>query len=223
MRHPLLLAAAIGLLSFSNPALAAKAPDTWDGLLKVKAKNFDVAYLLPQADFRGYTKVMIDRPEMAFRKNWARDQDRRIDDAKIRKVLDEASVTFGAILADAYRQAGYEVVTAPGPDVLRLSTAVINLSIDAPDQMSAGRSRSYSAEAGEGTLVVEARDSISGAVLGRIVDRRVAGSGGPYMRTQMSNEADFERLFRQWAKLSAGGLGELKARSPIDQNGRPGG
>ena len=204
------------------PALAAKAPDTWEGLLKVKAKNFDVAYLLPQADFRSYTKVMIEHPEMAFRKNWERDQSRRIDDEKMRKVLDEASASFSAILAEAYRNAGYEVVDAPGPDVLRLSTAIINLSIDAPDVMTAGRSRTYSAEAGEGTLVVEVRDSTSGAVLGRVVDQRVAGSGGPYMRTQMSNRADFERLFRQWARLSAAGLGELKARSPIDQNGRAG-
>src|SRR5688500_6188833 len=35
---------------------AAPPPATWDGLTHVKAKKVDAVYLLPGADFRGYTK-----------------------------------------------------------------------------------------------------------------------------------------------------------------------
>jgi hypothetical protein len=46
-------------------------PDTWDGLVEVKPKRMDAAYLLPGADFRSYTKVMIDPSEVAFREKLA--------------------------------------------------------------------------------------------------------------------------------------------------------
>ena len=56
--------------------------------------------------------------------------------------------------------AGRAAVCSPG---------VANLYINAPDTMSAGRSRTYTTEAGEATLVLEARDSTSGALLGRVL------------------------------------------------------
>ena len=33
----------------------------------------DAAYVAPGADFRPYTKVMLDPPEVAFKKDWMRD------------------------------------------------------------------------------------------------------------------------------------------------------
>ena len=207
---------------------AAKPPDTWDGLIRVKAKRVDSAYLLPNADFRPYTKIMMDPTEVAFAKNWQKDYNTsrigvggRLDDAEVQKIADLARTGFESIFAKAYADAGYEVVTAAGPDVLRLATAIINLSIAAPDQMTAGRSRTYAAEAGEATVVFEVRDSLTGAVLGRAVDLREAGDSSPYMRTRATNRADFEQLFETWAKISVKGLAELKALSPINSDGQP--
>src|SRR4051794_19727407 len=68
------------------PAYAQAGKDNWDGLVKVKSKRLELVYLAPGADFRGYTKVMIDPTEVAFRKNWQRDQNNsrtlsyRVDD-----------------------------------------------------------------------------------------------------------------------------------------------
>ena len=42
-----------------------------DGLVRVKSKRLDVVYLQPGADFRSYTKVMLDPTEVAFAKNWS--------------------------------------------------------------------------------------------------------------------------------------------------------
>jgi hypothetical protein len=82
--------------------------------------------------------------------------------------------------------------------------------------MTAGRSSTYSGEAGQATLVIEARDSVSGALLGRAVDTQVAGDSSIFInRTRVSNRADFRALAKNWAKNTVRGLQELKERSPI--------
>lgn len=214
------------LITVSSPSFAAKPPDTWDGLLRVSAKKLDAVYLMPDADFRVYTKVIIDAPQIAFRKNWQRDYNTsyrgtagRISDADVRRAVDEASERFREVLTKSYTDAGYEVVSQPDASVLRVSTAIINVDVVAPDVMTAGRSRTYAEDAGEATLALEARDSLSGALLGRALDRRVAGDNSTFRRTSVSNRADFDRLFSIWAKLSVEGLGKLKALSPVDADG----
>ena len=100
--------------------------------------------------------------------------------------------------------------------VLRIRTGVIDLAVNAPDIKSANRTYSASWEAGEATLVIEARDSQTGALLGRALDRRLAGDTMPYLRNSVTNKADFKSLFRKWAKLSVDGLKRLQAQSPVN-------
>ncbi|MBP6878051.1 MAG: DUF3313 family protein [Phenylobacterium sp.] len=218
--------AAICLLgSAAPPALAASPPATWDGLSNVHSKRFDAAYVLPGSDFRGYTKVMMDPTEVAFRKNWVRDYNndtmdlsQRISKEDAQKMLDAARTGFEDVFQKAYTQAGYQVVTAPGPDVLRVRTGVANLYVTSPDRPTAGRSRTFSQEAGSATVVIEVRDSETGALLGRAVDSRLAGDTGPYMRNSVTNRSDFTILFERWAKISLDAMTELKAMSPIPDN-----
>lgn len=225
MRRIFIAAAAICVLAGPIEA-QARTPDTWDGLMRVRAKKLDAVFLLPGADFRAYTKVMIDTPQIAFQKNWQRDQNSagrglsgRVSDEDVRRTIDEASGRFHEVLVKFYTQAGYEIASQPGPDVLQLSTAIINLSIAAPDTMSAGRSRTYSREAGEATLVLEARDSLTRSLLGRAVDERIVGSHASFRRNSATNRSDFEQLFTTWGGISAEGLDDLKALSPIDAEG----
>lgn len=218
--------AALCLLGSAAPqALAASPPATWDGLSNVKSKRFDAAYVLPGSDFRVYTKVMMDPTEVAFRKNWVRDYNneamdlsQRIDKDDAQKMLDAARTGFEKVFIKAYNDAGYQVVTAPGPDVLRVRTGVANLYVAAPDRPTAGRSRTFSDEAGSATVVIEVRDSETGALLGRAVDSRIAGDTGPFMRNSVTNRADFTELFQRWAKISIEAMAELKAMSPIPEN-----
>jgi hypothetical protein len=210
--------------------LAADAPADWDGLVKVKSKKLDLVYLLPGADFRPYTKIMLDPTEVAFKKNWVRDYNsstmgmtRRLDDSQAQQIMDKVRSGMGEIFAKTYQAAGYQVVQTPGPDVLRVRTGVVNLDIAAPDVMTAGRSTVFSEDAGEATLVLEARDSQTGALLGRALDRRAAGDSRPYLRNSVTNVSDFERVFEIWAKSSIDGLAKLKAMSPIGATGVPAG
>ncbi len=157
---------------------ATDAPDNWDGLVQIKPKRMDMVYVLPGADFRPYSKVMLDETEVAFRKDWLKNMNdtrsvsRKIDDDEAAKIMAAASSNFSDVWTKALEKAGYQVVTTPGPDVLRLSPAIADLYINAPDTMEAGRVRTYTAEAGEATLILEVRDSRTNALLGRVVDRR---------------------------------------------------
>ena len=45
--------------------------------------------------------------------------------------------------------------------------------------------------------MVEARDSSTGALLGRALDCRLAGDAAPYLRNSVTNKADFKSLFRK--------------------------
>ena len=114
----------------------------------------------------------------------------------------------------------YQIVTEPAADVLRVETAVVDIDVEAPDTMSAGMTRVYTHEAGGAVLVVEARDSVTGAVLGRAVDGDTTGDLGPYLRNRATNTGEFEQLFSHWAKVSVDGLAELKQLSPVDAQGR---
>jgi len=205
--------------------IAAQDSHEWDGLTKVRSPHMDAVYLLPGADFSAYTKVKLDPTEVSFRRNWQRDYNAnaditaRISDDEARQMAGRVQTGFENIFAEAYRQAGFQVVTEAGPDVLRLRTGVVDLYIDAPERMTPGITRTYSVEAGEATLVIEARDSVTGALLGRAVDRRTLGDM-PGLRTRVSNEADAEQLFRSWARTSVRGLETLKGQSPASTPAR---
>jgi len=211
-------------------AAAADLPESWDGLVEVKPKKMDAAYLMPGADFRPYTRVMIDPTQVAFRKDWMKsvNQDRRelsrsITQEDADRILAAARSNFDDIFAEAFTKAGYPVVTAPGPDVLRVSTAVLNLYVNAPDLPSPGRSVSFTTEAGEATLVIEVRDSQTGALMGRVLDRReTRGTAGMQMSTNVSNVSEFRALFKQWAGITVQGMEELKAHSPVPADLKPG-
>ena len=222
MRRPLFTGAMAILMVVVGAASAAKAPTSWDGLVQVKSKRLDLVYLQPGADFRAYNKVMIEPTEVAFAKNWQRDYNRstrnlssRVSDADIQEAVAEGVKAANDIFAEAWTKGGYTVVTDPGPDVLRVKTGLVNITVNAPDQPVAGRSYNFSGEAGFATLFVEARDSQTGALLGRAVDQGIAGDNSAAWRTASSNRSDFRQLVQRWATVSVQGLTELKALSPL--------
>jgi hypothetical protein len=221
---------AASLLALGTSALASdKLPESWDGLVEVKSKRLDAAYLAPGADFRAYTRLMVDPTEVAFRKDWMknmneeRDFGRKVDQEMAKEILDGARTNFADVFTEAFAKAGYEIVTTPGPDVLRVSPGIANLYVNAPDVMTAGRSRSYTANAGEATMILELRDSTTNALLGRVLDRRETRQAiGFEQANRVTNTADFRLLFKNWASICVKGLEALKAHSPIPENLTPG-
>ena len=222
MKRPLVTVMIASLIFASGPAAAAKSPTTWDGLVQIKSKRLDLVYLQPHADFRAYSKVLIEPTEVSFAKNWQRDYNRstrmlssRISDNEVQRTINEAVKAADNIFAQAWTKGGYQVVSSTGPDVMRVKTGVVNVWVAAPDRPTAGRSYSFSEEAGRATLFVEARDSMTGALLGRAVDQRIVGDNMTAWRSSVSNRGDFRDQVQRWAEVSVRGMAELKALSPI--------
>lgn len=212
------LLAAIAAATLLVPAGAAKPPENWDGLVRVPGKKVDLLYLKPGADVRPYKRILLDPPEIAFDKKWRRDYQRsvtghlgRLSDKEVRAAIDEGRTMLVGAYAAAFRKAGYDIVSAPDEDVLRLSVAVLNVQIVAPDARTSGHVDTFSEEAGRATLVLEVRDSLSGTLLGRAVDMQILDDSFPVRRTRAGNRSDFDAQFRNWARISAEGLNALKS------------
>ncbi len=204
----------VASLAFTSGAESAGAPETWDGLVQVKSKRHEAVYVLPGADFSGYRKVMLDSAEVAFNKNWTRQMQRdpalRVSDADAQRIAAAAQSGFDDVFVKEFNKAGYEVVSQAGPDVLRLSPGLANLYINAPDVRSSTVARQYVVSAGEATLVLEARDSVTGALLARAVDRRETRRWAtPVLSSSVTNRADFQSLFEQWASVTVKGLQDI--------------
>ena len=110
----------LALAMFLGTAIADEAPTNWDGLIEVKPRKMDAVFLMPGADFRPYTKVMVDPTEVAFRKDWMKEMNepgsslsRRVTEEDAAKILEAARSNFDDIFQEAFTKAGYAVVTAP--------------------------------------------------------------------------------------------------------------
>ena len=218
----------IALMAFYCLAGAAsgQSPQSPDGLVKVKPRQMELAWLLPGADFRPYTKVIIDRTQVAFRENLLKDYNlsaglgKRVSEEQAARILAAAQTNFDEVFSDAFRKAGYEVVTTNGPDVLRVNSAILVLALNAPLGQGAGHT-SLISTAGKAALIVEVRDSITNALLGRIADGRETQDLGPHIATTATNIYDSRSLFTLWAGTCVKSLGELKSVSPVPKDLTP--
>lgn len=226
------LALVLGLAATAVSAQPARTDVTPEGLVAVKARKVGRAWLLPGADFRPYKKVLIKKAEVAMQKNWLRNVNDtgtprlssagRVTEADALKIVDTARSGFDKVWVEAFKAGGYEVVAAPGEDVLEVAPRVVDLYVNAPASMKSGVKETYTLEAGDATLNLEVRDSRTGTLLGRVVDRRETLDGSPQRASSASNIAEFERLFALWAGIAVKGIEELKAASPMPETIKPG-
>lgn len=209
-----------GALAGALPATAADAPPAeWDGLVRVNSKQIDHLYKLPEADFSGYKRVRLDPIEVEFDKNWKpnaaeRSPSRRLDNSDLEKIKKTLAEEFRKVFTEELTNNGYPVVNEDGDDVLRVSAAIANLYITAPDKMSAGRSRTYTTNAGHMTLVAELRDSVTGKLMARAVDSVQARDTGTFMiTTSVSNLAGARTALGKWARVLREGLDAATGRA----------
>jgi len=174
----------VALMAFSSlPTLATgQAADSPDGLVKVAPQSMDLAWLRPGADFRPYTKAIISPTQVAFMPNWRKNYNLNaslgnwVSQEQADKIMAAAQTNFDDAFRDAFRKAGYEVVTAPGEDVLRVNSAIVDLDVNAPlGQNTPGVT--WIVTAGSAALIVEVRDSTTHALLGRVADARGRPAG----------------------------------------------
>ena len=198
-------------------ALAAKKPpEEWDGLKLVKVKGIDAAYVRPGADISGYTKVIIDPIQVAFAKDW--DKKSSIYKQKLTTAqLDEIKTKLGKLAEETFddvlsKDNGYQIVTAPGPDVMRFSSAIVDLWPRAPDTQEPGRNYVYTTSAGSAVLYAELRDSETNQLFARVVDGREARNSGTFRWTNsVENTAEARAMVQDWARILRKRLDAVRA------------
>jgi len=195
-----------------------KPPEEWDGLKLVKLKGMDAAYARPGADFTIYTKIMIDPIQVAFAKNW--DAKSNYNNQKIpASKLEEIKTKLGKLAEETFKEefskkGGAEIVTTPGPDVLRFSSAIVDLWPRAVDTAEAGRNYTFTTSAGSAVLFAELRDSETNQLIGRVVDGREARNSGTMRWTNsVENTAEARAMVSDWARILRKRYDALRAQA----------
>jgi hypothetical protein len=197
---------------------ADEPPKEWDGLVRVEHKQLDHFYVLPGASLEGYKRIRLDPAQVEFDKNWKpneneRSPGRRLSKDDFEKIKSTMSSEFTKVFKEELAESGYVLWPEDGEDVLRVTPAIVNLYITAPDKKTAGRSRTYITSSGHMTLVAELRDSVTGQLLARAVDN-VQGrdTGNLQWSTSASNLGDAREALKKWADVLRKGLDDANVR-----------
>lgn len=194
----------------SAPPTIQQGPDaevSFDGLNKVDHSRADSAWARPDIDLSTYTKLLPVSSGFEYTpaENRGRTQIERnrggpyfIDDRSRENFESEVQKIFQEELQKVQ---GWEFVTEPGPDVLIIRGALLDITSEVPPDFIDGRSSIFISRVGSATLVLELRDSETNTVLARSVDRRAAERGGGQMfeSNRVTNNSEVRRLIRRWA------------------------
>jgi hypothetical protein len=209
----------LGVVTLTGCTSTQNQVTEWDGLVRRPVSRMDAVFVRPDADIPAYTSVMLDPVQVSFARNWDPNQGRRNPAARL-NAADVEAIQSG--LSDLFRetfrtqlaQGGFTLVDEPGPETLRVTAAIVDLFVTAPDTMSAGRSRTYTANSGQMTLVAELRDSETGDLLARAVDtQRGRTTGSMQFTNNVTNTADARRAIGIWAGALRQGMEEMYGRT----------
>lgn len=189
----------------------------WDGLVRQPGSRLGAVWLKPDADLAAYRSVLLDPLQVSFARDWAPNRRSRgsLGARNAQAIEDNLATLFREVFRAELASGGYALVDAPGPDTLRVTPAVIDLYVTAPDAATTGRTRVYTANAGRMTLVLEARDSESGELLARAIDTQSGRRAGDLaIANRTTNTADARRVIAIWARALRAGLDGLRAGPP---------
>ena len=195
--------------STSTPTIntAADARVSFDGLNEVIGTTADEAWARADLDLSGYSKIMLESVGIEYRPDGEK---RRSSMARSTathfEVTEARKQRFEDILRESFvnelgKSTKYTLVTEPGADVLLIRGGLLDVvSFVPPDTV--GRSEVYLRQVGEATLVLELHDSVTEAILARVIDRRAAEAPGQDLRwsNNVRNATEVRRLADYWAR-----------------------
>lgn len=192
----LLLAASIATSATPTIQTGPTAEITQDGLSRIDGSVMKGAWVKPGVDLARYTKIMVVPSGITFKevKRHANGEFPLSDEQK--QTLQETVIeVFNEELAKAKR---YTVTTQPGPDVLLVRGAMLDVVSRVPPE-PIGRGASFVRTLGEATLIVELRDSTTGETLARAAERRAVSPSFVQRSNKVNNRAEVRDAARRWA------------------------
>ena len=218
-----LLAIMAGCSSTPAPTLQTgdDAELTYEGLVRVDNTIMDSVWAAPGIDLTAYRKVIFVPVGVSYRDVESGDtsgalrRSTRSRDTELREFqLDEETkgifqAEIGTAFPDAVSTSEvYTIVYEPGPDVLKIGVALLDVVSRVPPQ-AANQPRVFIEMVGEATLVLEIRGSMSNTIYARAVDRRAAQRAQMMESNTVSNQSEIRRLGRRWGEIIREGLDTL--------------
>jgi hypothetical protein len=192
---------------------------TEDGLVRVKDSNLALVYADPEAEISGYTRVRLLDAEVAFKKNWERDQRASSINSlsmtnDIRRIKKDLAEEFRNVFTAVLEEGGYSVVDEDADDVLLVRPSIVNLDITAPQTSRAANIRQQVRSAGEMTLYIELYDSVTGDLIAKALDRQADRENSDVYTwaNRASNRAAADRILKGWAEILLNALNEANGR-----------
>jgi hypothetical protein len=215
------LCVGIGVAAPKQPQIQTgpNAEVSYDGLVRVKKSVVDAAWVKPDFDLTPYTKIMIASAGLSFKKVKPVSSFEARQGASEFPISPEGQQMFKDIMKEEFtaelsKLKRYQIVDKPGPDVLLMVGAVINIvssvPTDAESASFAGRGGVYLTSVGQATLVIELRDSLSNEILGRAIDGRAAESPFAFEVNKVTAWTEVHRLAQAWASLLRKRLEEIE-------------
>ena len=200
---------------------AADIPKTWDGMALVGDTKMRAVYQSDGASLAQYRRIALVDCHVAFKKNWQRDHNRqegianfagKVTDQDMARIKGDVASEFRSEFTKVLEKGGYDVVDShtAAADVLIVRPAIVNLDVTAPVDQG-GFNRSYTTTAGTMTLYMELYDSVSSAILYRVIDAQAARTLGG-RATRASNKQAADAVLRDWAQLLADHLTAVKGK-----------
>ena len=190
-----------------------------EGLTLVEKDRRGEIYADADADWSEYAQVQLQPATVSFRKNWQRDQNRydpfKVKNKDVEKIKSGLSELFHTVFTEELStDGGYSMTESTGADVMIIKPQIVDLDIHAPDTMTAGRSTSYTRQAGRMTLILEIYDSQSGDLIAKASDRQDAPDYGWMQWTNsVTNNAEARRMLQKWAKALRTRLDEARGEA----------
>lgn len=140
-----------------------------DGLVRVPDSTMAQAWVRPGVDLHAYTGLVLRSTEFRYQEPARRgDNAYPVSDEQKRAIEEVIPAEVAEKLADI---ANLELASAAGAHVLVLDIAVVDIVSHVPPE-PAGRGAMFVRTLGAATLAIELRDSVTGAVMARAIERR---------------------------------------------------
>lgn len=204
-------------------AVGEEAKLTEDGLRPLDRSGFARAWLRSDTSFAKYDRIYVDCSEISYRSpprsgraqmgafvgdNFALPAEMKTHLEASCRTIFRAEVSRGGVLPSADEShAG----------VLLVRVVLGDLVVHAPLDVSAGDGLVWMVSAGEITLLIELYDAETGALIGRLLERRAlaTGTNRGIRATPGAVTYETQRIFRGWAKSLRSLLDAMRNVDPI--------
>jgi hypothetical protein len=191
------------LVSLAPSLAAGESPSSpFPGLELVPSKNVRTLYRRPDVDTSVYDKIIVGEPTIEFSKNW---NPRNygsfgLSAAQLKKIRVDLAAMAKSVFTKTLSDGGYEIVAEAGDGALVITPNIVNVYINAPDVPTAGRSRTYTMDAGSAALALQVNDAVTGTLLAVVLDQRRSGSSTMQWSTSVSNRSAANAVLKGWAE-----------------------